>query len=109
MEYLQGFWNNLGNKYTSALISFLTGFIIGQSLFTNRNILMGIFIGLVFLTVSLLISYLFETFTSENITLTINLNSVFTIILLALFFYIVITLPNVSQLLSTVSDKLEEK
>lgn len=109
MEYLQGFWDNLSNKYTSSLIAFLTGFIIGQNLSTTKNILMGVFIGIVFAIVSLLVSYVAETYLPQNITLTVNMNSILTILLLALFFYVIVTLPNVSQLISTVSEKLETK
>ena len=106
MELLSGFWENLSNKYTSALIAFLTGFIIGQASFMNKlSFIMGMFVGTVFMVVSLLFSTFLETFLADSLTITINLKTVFTIFLLILFFYVVVSAPSLNQFIYNIRDE----
>lgn len=109
MDLLTGFWENLGNKYTSALIAFLTGFVIGQASFvSNFSVVMGLFVGGVFMIVSLLFSTFLETFLADSLTITINLKSIFTIVLLVLFFYVVISAPSLNKFLYNVRNEFRQ-
>ena len=110
MELLSGFWENLSNKYTSALIAFLTGFIIGQASFMNKlSLIMGLFVGIVFMIVSLLFSTFLETFFSGDLTITISLKTIFTICLLVLFFYVVISAPSLNQFIYNIKDEFSRR
>lgn len=110
MEFLSGFWENLSSKYTSALVAFLTGFVIGQASFMNKlSLIMGIFVGIVFMVVSLLFSTFLETFLSDKLTITINLKTIFTICLLILFFYVVISAPSLNKFIYNIRDEFARR
>ena len=105
MDLINGFLDNLGSKYTAALVAFLTGFIIGQASFLNKlSIIMGLFVGVIFMVVSFLFSTFLETVFADNLTITINIRTVFTVALLALFFYVVVSAPSLNQFIYNIKD-----
>ena len=96
MNFLSEFGANLGNRNTAMIIGFLTGYVVGVSKLSKNSALIGIVFGLVLaITVGLINSFIDFLF-PEEITISISLKSVFkavfTIVLLAVFFFMVSSL-----------------
>lgn len=89
MNYLSDFWVNLGNQNTTIIIGFLTGYVIGISKLSNNSSMVGIVFGLLFAVFVGMISSFIGFVLPAEITVTLNLKSMFTIVLLVVFFVMV--------------------
>ena len=84
--YVHEFWLNLGNRNTSMIIGFLTGYVIGISKLSKGSSLVGLVFGLLLSVFVGIISGFIDFVLPEEITVIINLKSMFTMILLVVFF-----------------------
>jgi hypothetical protein len=109
MNAVIGFWENLGNQYTSALISFLTGFMIGQAGFSGaKSIILGLVVGIMFAVVSMLFSAFLDTVFPQSFTVTVNIKSFFTIMLIIIFFIVVASSPNFTKMVATLGNEISK-
>ena len=109
MEYLKQFYENLGNIYTSSLVAFLTGFVIGVTRFGELNILFGIIIGIIFAIIASLFLWMLYKFIPQNINFSMNVRPWFTILLLIFFFIVVTSSPSIVKVLNKLGNALSER
>ncbi len=84
MQHITTFYENLGNKDTTMLVGFLTGFIIG----INYTPFIAVIVGIVFAIIALILWSILEMFYPNNISLQVNLKPLITIAILILFFMV---------------------
>ena len=89
MNSLTDFWVNLGSMTTTVIIGFLTGYVIGISKLSNGSALVGLVFGLLMAVLVGMVSSFIGYVLPQQITVTINLRSMFTLVLLIVFFVMV--------------------
>jgi|688.fasta_scaffold935481_2 hypothetical protein len=97
MDYLNGFIDNLGNKYTSILLSFMIGYVIGVSSLGNRNAWLGILIGVLFAVTAGIINSFLEIVMPHQFMVNLNTKFLFTLILLIVFFIVISSKKNLNN------------
>jgi hypothetical protein len=110
MESLTAFMSNLGNTYTAALIAAITGFVIGQSIFSGRTrIVVGLIVAVIFTVLSLLITSFIDRVYPDNFTLSVNVKFFYTIVLLIILIYFLAYGASLRQLLAQTQDFIETR
>lgn len=89
MNYISDFWVNLGSPTTTVIIGFLTGYVIGISKLSNNSALIGLVFGLLMAVLVGMLSSFIGYVLPQQITVSINLRSMFTLVLLIVFFVMV--------------------
>ena len=108
MDSLTAFMSNLGNTYTAALIAAITGFVIGQSLFTGRTrIFVGLVIAVMFTVLSLLITNFIDRVYPDNFTLSVNVKFFYTLLLLLILAYFLAYGGSLKALLAQTQEFIE--
>jgi hypothetical protein len=93
MESVKRYFSSLGYMQSATLIGFLTGFVIGSAKIDNANVWKGILFGLVCAVIAALIVWFLDYFLPYSADISISLITVFNILLLIFFCYVVVA-PN---------------
>lgn len=91
MEFVKGFFDNLGNKHTTILIGFLNGFIIGTMKLGKYNVLLGLLVGILFAVFTGLMNGFIEVVLPKELTITVGMQALFTVILIVILVALVST------------------
>ena len=89
MDYFNGLIENLSNKYTAILVSFLIGYVVGVSNFKNNSVLLSLLLGIVFAILAGLTNTFIEQVLTPTIMITLKVQLVFTLLLLITFFLLI--------------------
>ena len=106
MDFIKGFWDNLGNKYTTVLLAFLNGFAVGLK-FGRFSVLIGFLIGMIFAVFTSLLVGFFDTVIPQSITITINMRVLMTLTLIATLIFIVKSSMNFDNILAPMIKRVE--
>jgi len=100
MNYFNGFLQNLSSGYTTMLISFLIGYIIGVTKVGNNSVLLGLLIGIIFAIFSGLTNSFIDTVLPNNVTISVNVKFIYAILLILLFFFVVSSAFNLDRMIA---------
>lgn len=85
MNYVTGFLDNLSNTYTTVLIAFLLGYMVGLTKLSDSKTFYSILIGIMFAVIAGIIISFIEIVMPQNITIVISTKLLFTIMLIIAF------------------------
>ena len=94
MNYVTGFLDNLSNTYTTVLIAFLLGYMVGLTKLSDNRTLYSILIGIMFAVIAGIIISFIEIVMPQNITIVISTKLLFTIMLIIAF---VALIPSINE------------
>ena len=104
MNYFNGLLNNLSNGYTSVMIGFLIGYIIGVAKLGRNSVMLGLLVGFLFAVICGLVNSFIETVLPNNVTISVNVKFIFTLLLIFLFFFVVSSTHHMDRIMAQLSD-----